>query len=94
MAKMKKEQQQVLMLSVVLGLIGAVLLYFYWDKLLPRPEGEELAPPPARLLVPGVDDKAFYERQDFRSLKAFGDVPVRALPGNGSPDPFKSEEKK
>lgn len=118
MAKMKKEQQQVVMLSVVLGLIGAVLLYFYWDKLLPRPEGEEQLAAEARLAVPSMkgtcqDDKtactadadcqkvggtakctdALFKRSDFHSLKAFGDVPVRALPGSGSPDPFQNDQK-
>lgn len=88
MAKMKKEQQQVIMLSAVLGLIGAVMLYFYRENLLPRPKGGEAAAPAARLSLPAEGGKALYERPDFRSLKVFGDVPVRALPGAGSPDPF------
>ncbi|HTM68431.1 MAG TPA: hypothetical protein VL426_03970 [Candidatus Binatia bacterium] len=32
-----------------------------------------------------------YKRDDFKSLKRFGDVPVRPLETGGSPEPFASE---
>lgn len=92
MAKMKKEQQQIVMLVAVLGIIAVVLIFFYREKFLPRPTGEAvlLAPPPRLQIPPGGGD-ALYERDDFKALKRFGDVPVRPLETGGSPEPFVSE---
>lgn len=91
--KMKKEQQQVVALGVILGIIVVVLLYFYRDKLLPHPSGEEGGLPPSapRLSLPTSLDDKIYERPEYKTLKQFGDVPVRPLGGSGSPNPFVSE---
>jgi hypothetical protein len=93
MKKLKKEQQQILMLGTILGIIIIVLVYFYRDKFLPKPSGEGVALPPAapRLSLPASLDEKIYDRTEYRSLKQFGDVPVRALGNQGSPNPFISE---
>ena len=77
------------MLISVLAIIAIALLYMYRDKLLPRPTGEAvlLAPPP-RLTIPRGGGDDLYEREDFKTLKRFGDVPVRPLDTSGSPEPF------
>lgn len=91
--KLSKEKQQVIALGTVLAIIVVVLLYFYRDKLLPRPTGEETALPPSspRLSLPTTLEDKIYDRADYRALKQFGDVPVRPLGGSGSPNPFVSE---
>jgi hypothetical protein len=91
--KMKKEQQQVVALGAILGIIVVVLLFFYRDKLLPRASGDGAALPPAapRLSLPTTLDDKIYDRTEYKSLKQFGDVPVRPLGGSGSPNPFVSE---
>ncbi len=91
--KMKKEQQQVLALGAILAIIVVVLLYFYRDKLLPRASGDDAALPPSspRLSLPTTLEDKIYDRIEYKSLKQFGDVPVRALGGAGSPNPFVSE---
>jgi len=90
---MKKEQQQIVMLVAVLGIIGIVLVFFYRDKFLPRPTGEAvLVAPPPRLNIPPAGGDTLYEREDFKALKRFGDVPVRPLETGGSSEPFVSEK--
>lgn len=94
MQKLKKEQQQVVLLVAVLVIIVGVLAWFYRDKFLPRPTGEAtLLAPPARLTIPRASGDALYEREDFKGLKRFADVPVRALQTEGSQDPFITDSK-
>lgn len=94
MPKLKKEQQQVVILAVVLVVIVGVLGYFYRDKFLPRPTGEViLLAPTMRLTIPRASGDKLYERDDFKALKRFADVPVRALQTEGSPEPFITDSK-
>ncbi len=94
MQKLKKEQQQVVLLVAVLAIIVGVLVWFYRDKFLPHPTGEAtLLAPPSRLTIPRASGDKLYERDDFKALKRFADVPVRALQTDGSQDPFISDSK-
>jgi len=93
-AKSKKEQQQIVMLGVVLALIGAVLLYSYGSRLIPQPLAGEAPPPEGkRIVIPPSAGNALYERADFKSLRQFGDVPVKPLRSGGSAEPFITELK-
>lgn len=76
----KKEQQQVSLLVAVLVIIFGALGFFYRGVWLPRAvitDGGGLAPPP-RIDVPATLSDEVFNRQDFRALKKFGDVPVRS----------------
>jgi len=87
-----KEKQQIIALSVVLAIIVGVIAYFYRDKLLPAPTGGTALPPPSvRVQVPAAEGfKTLFDRADYKSLKQFGNVPVRAM-GGGNDDPFEPE---
>lgn len=92
MKKDKKQQQQVTMLVAVVAIIVGVIIYFYWAKLLPTPVTDGSVPKPSapRLNVNTGEYGKLLDRQDFRSLEAFGDVPVKVLPNAGNPKPFVS----
>jgi hypothetical protein len=94
MQKLTKEQQQVAVLAAVLVVIVAVLGWYYRDKFLPHPSGEAaLLAPPARLTIPRANGDDLYGRDEFKGLKRFADVPVRALQTEGSPEPFITDTK-
>jgi hypothetical protein len=95
MKKDKKQQQQVFALAAVVVIIVGVIVGFYWRKLLPAPVSDGLNVPtpsgPRLQLVGNGDYKPLLDRQDFRALEAFGDVPVKVLQHAGNPKPFASE---
>lgn len=92
MARSKKQQRQIIMLSVVSVIIVGVLVYFYRDKLLPKPQGQAavLTPPP-RMVIPQPNAEELYKREDYKNLKHFGETPVRPIAGQGSREPFITE---
>ncbi len=89
--KYSKEKQQTIMLAIVLGLISAVLLYYFHDRFLPRPVGEPVVlTPPRRLQVPSglTDASKLYERADFQALQDHVGIPVKPQDLSGSGNPF------
>lgn len=92
MKKDKKQQQQIVMLSLVVAIIVGVIAYFYWPVLLPVAVTDGSVPNPSapRLNVSTGEYGKLLDRQDFRGLEAFGDVPVKVLPSSGNPKPFVS----
>jgi hypothetical protein len=88
----KKQQQQVILLSVVVAIILGVIVFFYWPMLLPVAVSDGTVPNPSgpRLNISTGEYGKLLDRQDFRGLEAFGDVPVKVLPSAGNPKPFVS----
>jgi len=84
-----KEQQQIAMLGIVLAIIIGVLAYMYYDKFLPTPvnPGVPVSVQP-HLNLKSADPTELFKRPDFRSLRGFGEVPVRVLSGEGNGNPF------
>ena len=59
-----------------------------------RPTLVVLLAPPPRMTVPRGGGDDLYGREDFKTLKRFGDVPVRPLETSGSPEPFITDTEK
>ena len=84
---MTKAQKQKLMLGILAVATFGVLGYAFRATLLPVPSYVEgtLTPAPVRLPTIRKDDP-LYTRADFRDLKTFAPLPVRALPApRGTP---------
>jgi hypothetical protein len=80
---------QLVLLGGVLLVIALVLGYFYADALLPAPVGGGDGPTSrVQLSLEQADAARLIEREDYRYLRAFGEVPVRAFAGEGNPRPF------
>ncbi|KPJ85505.1 hypothetical protein AMJ57_02900 [Parcubacteria bacterium SG8_24] len=80
-----KEKKQIAALGVILVVILGIMGYMYRDRLLPAPSA--VAPAPAAVipgaveadLVAGIDIyRLLIARSDYKSLKQYGDIPVRA----------------
>lgn len=95
MKKDKKQQQQVVALTAVVVIIVGLIGYFYWSKLLPVPVADGTNIPsagsPRLQLVSGGDYQALLNRQDFLSLQALANVPVKVPQNPGNPRPFASD---
>lgn len=90
--ELTKEAQQKLMLYAVVVIAAGVLVFMFRDRLLPRPIGGSMpTAESARVDIPAPADKALFERQDFKDLRVFGDLPVKPVRGGGSKEPFLTE---
>ncbi len=90
MALKSKEKKQIMILGALIGIILVAIGYFYRDKLLPQPAaGGASYVPPQRIEVPSPKAaEELFQREDFMTLKQFGNVPVTAPPA-GPNNPFK-----
>jgi hypothetical protein len=86
----RKERTQVIMLVGLLVVLLGALGYFYRDRLLPKSTvGAKGYASPTRLVLPVVDkDMGLFQRDDFKKLRQFGSVPVKAVQ-TGPNNPFK-----
>jgi len=89
---MSKEQKQVLILSVlIVGIIG-VVVYFNFERLVPKATGGlDLGSPTPKLQIGSAQADSLFGRSDYLNLKEFGQVPVRPT-GLGSENMFKVME--
>lgn len=86
----RKEKMQVLALVGLLVVLLGALGYFYRDQLIPRSTtGAKGYKSPTRLVLPVIDqDMGLFQREDFKKLRQFGSVPVKAVQA-GPNNPFK-----
>ena len=90
---MDKDTRQRIMLYatlVVMVVAAAVLLR---DRFIPTPIGGALPSSTVERLQPfSAVEGTIFDRQDFKDLRRFGDVPVKPVHGGGSRQPFLSEQ--
>jgi len=89
---MSKEQKQVIILSVlIVGIIG-VVVYFNFERLVPKATGGlGLGPPTPKLQIGSAQADNLFKRSEYLNLKEYGQVPVRPA-GLGSENMFKVME--
>jgi hypothetical protein len=74
----KKERLQVSALGTVLAIILGVVGYLNRESILPKPTaGDAGLAAPARILIPESLPTGIFERDDFKALRRFGNVPVK-----------------
>ena len=86
----RKERTQVILLIALLVVIIGAVGYYYRGSLLPRSAVSAKGyTSPVHLMLPAVtQDMGLFQREDFKKLRQFGDVPVKAVQ-LGPNDPFK-----
>lgn len=84
---MSKARKQKLTLGILTAAILGVLGYAFRAAFLPVPSRVEGTITPALVRLPTIrKDDPLYTRADFRELKTFAPLPVRALPApRGTP---------
>lgn len=89
---MDKEKKQMIMLSVLILAIIGVVIYFYWDRLIPsKGTGAELPARTTRLKIDMEGAEKLFEREDYKMLTEFGQIPIQPS-SLGNDTPFRVEE--
>ena len=77
--ELKKDQIQVIVLSVVLAFIVGMLLFSYRDRLLPKSDGGIPVQARTELNLPASFNAAIFDRQDFKQLRGVEGVPLQPV---------------